>query len=174
LLAEAGYSFTAIPPHDDEPKPLPHELAETYVMRLAYLKAADVARSLPAGLVIGCDTVVECGSLILGKPTDRPDARRILHTLSGREHRVVSGLCLWDIQAGHGQLRAAETKLRMDPLDEQVIEEYLDSGQWVGKAGAFGYQDRIGWVHILEGSESNVVGLPLELLAEMLQEFASS
>jgi septum formation protein len=56
----------------------------------------------------------------------------------------------------------------MDHLSDVQIEEYLDSNEWQGKAGAFGYQDRLGWVHIVEGSESNVVGLPLELLAEML------
>jgi septum formation protein len=59
----------------------------------------------------------------------------------------------------------------MDALDDSAVDEYLDSGQWQGKAGAFGYQDRLGWVHIVEGSESNVVGLPLELLAEMLRDF---
>jgi septum formation protein len=61
----------------------------------------------------------------------------------------------------------------MDVLSQQQIEEYLDSGQWEGKAGAFGYQDRIGWLHIVEGSESNVIGLPLELLAEMLREVSA-
>jgi septum formation protein len=58
----------------------------------------------------------------------------------------------------------------MDPLTHQQLDEYLSSGAWEGKAGAFGYQDRLGWVHIAEGSESNVVGLPMELLAEMLEE----
>jgi len=61
------------------------------------------------------------------------------------------------------------TTLRMDPLSSAQIDEYLSGGQWQGKAGAFGYQDRLGWVHVIEGSESNVVGLPLELLSEMLR-----
>jgi septum formation protein len=61
----------------------------------------------------------------------------------------------------------------MDPLTERQLDEYLTSGAWQGKAGAFGYQDRLGWVHVIEGSESNVVGLPLELLAEMLAQFTA-
>jgi septum formation protein len=67
-------------------------------------------------------------------------------------------------------VRVAVTRLRMDPLSDEQLDDYLASGQWDGKAGAFGYQDRLGWVHVAEGSETNVVGLPMELLAEMLQE----
>jgi septum formation protein len=66
----------------------------------------------------------------------------------------------------------AITRLRMDRLRTAQLDDYLASGQWQGKAGAFGYQDRLGWVHVIEGSESNVVGLPLELLAAMLAEGA--
>ncbi len=93
----------------------------------------------------------------------------MLQLLSGREHRVYSGLCVWDYPAGEPDVRVDETVLSMDRLSETQIEDYLASGQWEGKAGAFGYQDRLGWVHILTGSESNVVGLPMELLAAMLR-----
>ena len=65
-------------------------------------------------------------------------------------------------------VRVAVTRLRMDRLSAAEIDDYLASGLWEGKAGAFGYQDRLGWVHVVEGSETNVVGLPMELLAEML------
>ncbi len=88
--------------------------------------------------------------------------------LSGREHRVLSGLCLWPVPEASPWIRVAITRLRMDALTQPQIDEYVASGLWEGKAGAFGYQDHLGWLHILEGSESNVVGLPLELLAEML------
>ncbi len=94
----------------------------------------------------------------------------MLEFLSGREHRVYSGLCLLDAASGAAHTRVARTTLRMDQLDEAQIAEYVASGQWQGKAGGFGLQDRIGWLHIVEGSESNVVGLPLELLAQMLVE----
>jgi septum formation protein len=130
--------------------------------------------ALPHAIVIGGDTVVECRGQILGKPTDREHARQILQTLSGQEHRVYTGLCLWPVPGGQPRVQTAVSRLRMDPLRPDQLEEYLHSGQWEGKAGAFGYQDRLGWVHLLEGSESNVVGLPLELLARMLAEISGS
>ncbi len=94
----------------------------------------------------------------------------MLTQLSGREHRVLTGLCLWKLGKKEPRIRVDVTRLRMDQLTEAQLDEYLASGQWEGKAGAFGYQDRLGWVHIVEGSTSNVVGLPMELLAQMLAE----
>ena len=94
----------------------------------------------------------------------------MLNTLSGREHRVFSGLCLWEFPDGEPAVRVAVTRLRMDRLTDGQLRDYVAGGQWEGKAGAFGYQDGIDWVHVIEGSESNVVGLPMELLAEMLAE----
>jgi septum formation protein len=82
---------------------------------------------------------------------------------------VLSGICLLEVPGGEPRVRVALTTLRMDPLSRRQIDEYLAGGQWRGKAGTFGYQDRLGWVHVVQGSESNVVGLPMELLAEMLQ-----
>lgn len=171
LLEEAGYRFEVVPSDIPEPPPCPGEHPAAYAMRLAYQKAEAVASRVTEGLVLGCDTVVECGGKLFGTPSDREDARRILTALRGKFHRVITGLCLWDVATGRAQVRAATTVLQMDALDDSAVDEYLDSGQWQGKAGAFGYQDRLGWVHIVEGSESNVVGLPLELLAEMLRDF---
>jgi septum formation protein len=94
----------------------------------------------------------------------------MLELLRGREQHVYSGLCLWLRPGDEHHLLVDVTKLRMDPISDADREEYLESGLWEGKAGAFGYQDRQGWIHILEGSESNVVGLPLELLARMLAD----
>jgi septum formation protein len=170
LLRQAGYAFSVVPPseaaecgvHDDE---TPAQL----VARLACQKAADVARRIHEGLVLGCDTVVECRGRILGKPAGREDARAMLEALAGQEHRVLSGLCLLQAPDGPPTVRVAVTSLRMDQLTPQQLDEYLAAGQWQGKAGAFGYQDGLDWVHVLEGSESNVVGLPLELLAEMVR-----
>jgi septum formation protein len=117
---------------------------------------------------VACDTVAECLGQILGKPADRDHARQMLLLLRGREHRVWSGLCLLDYPGGQSRLSVARTTLVMEPLADDEIERYLDGGQWEGKAGGFGLQDRPGWLRIVEGSHSNVVGLPLELLAEML------
>ena len=169
LLAEAGYRFEVLPPDETaECGVCSGENPAQMVARLAYQKAADVAGRVDSGVVIGCDTAVECNGQILGKPVDLDDARRMLQSLSGREHRVLSGLCVWKPAEAEPRVAVAITRLRMDPLSPAQLEEYLASGQWEGKAGAFGYQDRLGWVHIVEGSPSNVVGLPLEMLAEML------
>ncbi len=138
------------------------------VARLAFEKAHDTGRQISAGLVLGCDTVAEVDGQILGKPADEQHARRMLQLLRGKPHRVLSGVCLWQIPNGNPDLRIGVSTLQMDAISDQQIDEYLASGQWEGKAGAFGYQDRLGWIHLLEGEASNVVGLPLQLLAEML------
>lgn len=178
LLREAGYLFEVIAPSDKaehlDAEAVGSESPAELAARLAWQKAADVARNISAGIVIGCDTIVECQGKILGKPADQEDARQILLTLSGQEHWVYSGLCVWPVPSGEPLVRVAKSRLRMDPLQPEQLQEYLQSGQWEGKSGAFGYQDRLGWVHLIEGSESNVVGLPLELLAEMLAEIDSN
>ena len=170
LLAEFGYQFDVIPPSEaSEDAPCRGESPREFVARMARQKAADVAGRVDAGWVLGCDTVAECDGRILGKPDDENHARAMLQTLSGREHRVFSGLCLWKVPDGNPVVRVAVTLLRMDRLSDEQLDEYLAGGRWKGKAGAFGYQDRLGWVHVSEGSASNVVGLPMELLAEMLR-----
>ncbi len=172
LLAEAGYEFVVRTPRETaESGVLPGEPASVAVARLAREKAADVAARCATGLIIGCDTVVECRGQILGKPADRADARRMLERLRGCEHCVYSGLCLWSAGEDRHQVRVAVTRLVMAPLMDSQIDDYLDSGQWQGKAGAFGYQDGHAWLRILEGSPSNVVGLPLDLLRAMLRDW---
>jgi septum formation protein len=169
LLTEAGYPFEVVPPEENvECGICSRESPAELVARLAYEKAANVAGRLGRGLILGCDTVAECDGQVLGKPPDIATARRMLELLRGREHRVLSGVCLWDYPVRSPDTRVAVTKLRMDALSESQLDEYLQSYQWEGKAGAFGYQDRLGWVHVIDGSQSNVVGLPLELLSEML------
>jgi septum formation protein len=196
LLAEAGYQFTVMPPREDVECGMCSESGPAgLVAELAYRKAAAVVRELqdtelnlhrerpgsPAPIVLGADTVAECDGLILGKPADEAQARQMLLQLSGREHRVLTGVCLWPLHLALTTdesrrddlplVQVAATRLRMDNLTGNQLDEYLSSGQWEGKAGAFGYQDRLGWVHVVEGSESNVVGLPMELLAQLLETF---
>jgi len=171
LLAEAGYRFEVVLPSDiAECGVSSGETPAQLVARLAYQKAVDVGSRIDAGLILGCDTVAECDGQILGKPADVEQARRMLQALCGRVHRVLSGLCLWNKPRREPLVRVAITLLGMDPFGDEQIRDYLSSGQWEGKAGAFGYQDRLGWVHVIEGSPSNVVGLPLELLEAMIRE----
>jgi septum formation protein len=177
LLESADYSFEVVVPRAyAECGVCSRETPPELVSRLACQKAADVLeqigsnpaiRSRTAG-ILACDTVAECLGIVLGKPANRDHARDMLERLSGREHRVYSGLCLWR-WGREPCVRVAVTTLQMDPLSQTQIDEYLQSGQWEGKAGAFGFQDRAGWLHLVEGSESNVVGLPLELLRDMLE-----
>lgn len=185
LLAEAGYQFDVVPPVDDVECGVCSESGPAgLVVELAYRKATAVLQQIrqqfpnseTAGfqsprIIVAADTVAECDGFILGKPRDENDARAMLTKLSGREHRVLTGVCLIPLaeQVVEPLLRVAVTKLEMDSLSETELNDYLASGGWEGKAGAFGYQDRLGWVRVVEGSESNVVGLPMELLAEMLE-----
>jgi septum formation protein len=173
LLAAAGYDFEVLPASEGaECGICSRETPPEMVVRLARQKAADIAQSVPEGIVIGCDTVAEVVGRILGKPADRKHASEMLRLLSGREHRVYSGLCLWQRPDDRILVEVAQSTLRMDELSDRQIEEYLDSGEWEGKAGAFGYQDRHDWLHLVSGSESNVVGLPMELLETMLRRMA--
>lgn len=179
LLAEAGYAFKVVAPGASAECGICSTGGPaTLVSDMALRKAADVVGQLAIrevsdpGLVIACDTVAECGGGVLGKPNDEEHARAMLRQLSGQVHRVYSGLCLWPYQVvapvRPTETKIAVTELKMDELSDADLDEYLASGLWRGKAGAFGYQDRVGWLHILSGSESNVIGLPLELLADML------
>lgn len=172
LLQEAGYEFEVLPPSPTaECGICSGESAPEMVARLAMQKAEDVAQRLDTGLVIGCDTVAECLGQILGKPCDRKHAGEMLSLLCGRVHCVYSGICLWHRPSDEKKVEVEATRLRMDKLSEEAIATYLATDQWIGKAGAFGYQDGLDWVHIEEGSASNVVGLPMGRLKQMLHAF---
>ena len=180
LLAEAGYRFEILPPRESAECGICSTGGPaTLVVELAVSKAVDVAAQLKAGgqlgeevVIVACDTVAECGGEVLGKPRDEDHARSMLQRLRGNVHRVYSGLCVWspfaDGEAGKLDVRLATSELRMDAISDAELDGYLASGLWQGKAGAFGYQDRAGWIHLTAGSESNVVGLPMELLEERL------
>jgi septum formation protein len=180
LLAEAGYQFEVVAPRESvECGICSTGGPATLVVELAASKAVDVAAQLKSGnrlnagvIIISCDTVAECNGDVLGKARDEDHARAMLLQLRGRVHRVYSGICVWqplaDGARGQPDVRLATSELRMDDIGDAELDEYLASGLWRGKAGAFGYQDRAGWLHLISGSESNVVGLPMELLEEML------
>lgn len=120
------------------------------------------------GTILACDTLSEIDGQTLGKPIDREDAERMMRLLSGRIHRVVTGVCLWQRPEFEPVLADEESILEMETLDEEFLAWYLDSGLWRGKAGACGFQDERLPLRLLTGSPSNVVGLPLELVREML------
>lgn len=176
LLTAAGYQFSVVVAGDDaECGVCSRETAPEMVARYAYRKAADVAGRVDRGLIVAADTVASCLGQILGKPRDQSHAEQILRLLSGRRHDVYTGVCVWSVEQQKCLVDVVRTELEMRPLSESMLEEYLDSMLWEGKAGAFGYQDGNDWLSLHgSGSESNVVGLPMERLAELLENFAST
>lgn len=177
LLAEAGFRFRAISPDVDE-TPRPDERPEAYAVRAARDKARAVAARLRAGrggggrVVLGCDTVVILGGRILGKPASRADAARMLRALGGRTHTVCTGVALL-AETASGRRRMTSfhvvTRVRFRRLSADDIARYVACGEPMDKAGAYGIQERAaGMVMEIEGSYTNVVGLPLaELIGRL-------
>jgi len=144
---------------------------EQLARELALLKAKDVARTLEDGLVIGADTIVVLDDEILGKPKSREEAGRMLHLLRGRSHQVITGLALVEAGGGRVQLTSEVTTVWFRRLDPGEVEWYLDTGEPMDKAGAYGIQGKGSiLVDRIEGCYFNVVGLPLTRLYLMLKE----
>jgi septum formation protein len=169
LLSDAGYRFVVRPAAVAEPSPeqIPDPFA--HVAHAAWLKAATVARDLAHAIILAADTIVTLHGAIIGKPADRDHAEQILHTLSGSDHEVLTGVCVWRRPADTWVGSVARTRLRMRTLDDSEIARYLATGLWQDKAGAYGIQDADAYVSVVEGSFSNVVGLPMELVERLLQ-----
>ena len=181
LLEEAGYDFVVFPPEDHAECGICSTGGPiALVKQLALQKLDNVVGRLQdkaeylGRIVVACDTVAECRGQILGKPNDEEHARAMLSALRGSVHRVYSGIALVRTDPSEDSFAQpivdiAVSELAMLPITDDQLDAYLDSGLWQGKAGAFGFQDRHGWLRLLSGSESNVIGLPLDLLAEMLE-----
>jgi septum formation protein len=168
LLAGAGYEFTVEPADVDEAIS-PGESPETYVLRVARAKTSQVAfrRATSGSVVIGADTTVVAGGEILAKPENDADAIRMLEKLSGAVHDVFTGVAI----AGRGREMAevVRTRVHLLPMTRQEIHWYVATGEPDGKAGGYAIQGRAArFVDWIEGSWSNVVGLPLATVAQML------
>lgn len=171
LLTQIGLDFTCDPADVDE-RILPGEDAEAYAVRVALDKARVAAGRAGDGIVIAADTIVVLGDAILGKPADAQDAERMLGMLSGRMHRVISGLALVDAKTGKARTGAASTSVWFRDLTPARIRAYVLTGEPLDKAGAYGIQEKGALlVTKIEGCYFNVVGLPLSLLGEMLHEY---
>jgi len=176
IARAAGWDVHVVPPPDaaegTAALQFPTEKLEQYVLRMARTKGQAVAASGLGDMILACDTLSEVDGLALGKPADRADARRMLEMLSGRTHRVLTGVWLRPAVAAGGVLPALEavdeSLLEMAPLTPEFLDWYLESGMWKGKAGACGFQDERLPLRLVAGSPSNVVGLPLERVREML------
>jgi septum formation protein len=171
ILARAGIRFEKHPVDTDE-TPLAGESAQECVTRLAGEKARRAAREMKceAAIFVGADTLVVLDDEILGKPTSAEDARRMLKKLSGREHRVMTGIAALRLPDGLFCRDLEITRVRFAPLSEQDIKEYVATGEPMDKAGAYGIQERGGrFAARIEGCYFNVVGLPLARLCAMLR-----
>jgi septum formation protein len=166
LLASAGIAFDVEPVDVDERRE-PGEAPEAYVERVARLKAGGGARRHPARAVLGADTVVVVDGEVLGKPASAADAARMLRRLSGRAHAVLTGVALaWQ---GRITSRVERTDVVMSPISEDDLAWYVASGEPLDKAGAYAIQGLASrFVTRIEGSYSNVVGLPVATVVELL------
>ena len=175
LMREAGYIFQVAHPPEDDPGKLGLELPPAQLAEfLSRMKARSVAPMFTDELIIGADTIATLDGRIFGKPADRADAGRILQAIAGTTHQVITGVTVIDSDSGRTLTRHDVTQVSMRPLSKDELEGYLESGAWRGKAGAYGIQDHGDkFVTEIEGSFSNVVGLPMELLDRMLAEFHS-
>lgn len=167
LLAQLGLIPDAIRAPDIDETPQKGELPRPYCARMAREKAAAVPAG-PDEVVLCADTTVALGRRILGKPENAGEAAEFLLKLSGRRHRVITavavrrGARIWE--------RAVETVVKVKPLSDSELNAYLASGEWQGKAGAYGIQGRFGaFIPWLQGSFTGVVGLPVAETAHLLE-----
>ena len=169
LLGSIGVDFEVKPSHVPELHQ-PGEAPEEYVARLSRDKAGALAQEHPSRWVIAADTTVHLGDELLEKPADPQDAMRMLATIAGQTHMVYTGVTLQNVERGWCDTRVAETEVRMLPLSAQEIEWYVGTGEPLDKAGASAAQG-VGAVFIesIHGSYTNVVGLPLATLFQMLR-----
>ena len=170
LLAQVGVPFAVLSAPDIDETPQAEEEPEDYVRRLACGKARAGQNSLsqPDAVVLGADTAVVMGCRILGKPDDDAHAHAMLAALAGREHRVLSAVCL--CRGDQHRVALSDTRVRFRPLDDERIRAYVATGEGRDKAGGYGIQGLgAALVASLSGSYSGVVGLPLEQTLPLLE-----
>lgn len=173
LMREYGYKCEVVEPHIPEPASLGEGLTpDQRAQALSYFKARSVATLITDGVILAGDTVVSLSGRVFGKPVDRDDARIILSALSGTTHDVITGVTLLDASTEARLIQHDLTAVTMKQMSEAQLEAYLDTGAWAGKAGAYGIQDHgDAFIERVEGSFTNVVGFPMELVARMLGQW---
>jgi len=176
LLEHAGFVFSVVAPplHEPAPPEGPPITAAPWAEALAYFKARSVARHHPEAIIIGADTVVTHQNRIIGKARDEAEARHILSTMFAGPSRIITGLAVTCPVLDKRIITHEITSLVMRPMAEPELDDYIAGGAWRDKAGAYALQeggDR--FLQSLTGSESNVIGLPLEKLQQILSLFAA-
>ncbi len=174
LLREAGYEFEQVtPPFDDSHEDITNLSPEQATHELAKEKASSVAHQTMTGLIIGCDTLVALGGRAIGKPATGLEAQQMLHELIGRDHEVVTAVCLLNADTGEHTVFTDTAKVHIGQVDEAELTRYLHSKEWHGKAGGYNLgelKDR--WPITVEGDPTTVIGLPMRKLEHALRHFA--
>lgn len=174
LLERAGYSIEVVPPLGDEAIPEGENDPHAIAMALATRKARSVWLNRSEGIILGADTITVLDGEILGKPDNLEDAKRILRKLAGTKHVVITGVCLVEAASGTVVCGSDETGVEMKQMTDAEIDDYISTGEAMGASGAYKIQesgDR--FIEEIEGSFSNVVGLPLDLVEELLNRLKS-
>jgi septum formation protein len=168
LLTRFGYGFTVQPAHVEEPTEAGHGDPRSYVQTIAWMKAAAVAATVDDGVVLAADTVGWCDGRPVLKPEDEADARRILRLLGGRSHELWTGVCLWRQPDGLQLAWQEVSRVHMKAMTDAELDDYIRTRQWVGCSGAYAIREEGDPLLTVEGSVTNVVGLPMESLARRL------
>jgi septum formation protein len=168
LLREAGYLFTVRPADIDEQAVARGKLPFEAALELAIAKADVVATAHPAAVVVAADTVVAFGDQVIGKPADAQAARQALQLLSGTTHLVITGVAVVHVGGKFSRHLRVASAVRMKDLSPSQIDAYIGTGQWQGKAGGYGIQDPDPFIRRITGSQTNIVGLPMEETKELL------
>ena len=170
LLRRAGVEIRVVPPLIDEPSHRPDCLSpRQWAEALSHFKARCVAAmGYWDKCVLAADTICALGQRVLGKAADADEARQMLHDLSRNPHQVITGVTV--LCPGKRLIASDSTTVTMRPMTDDEIDAYVDSGEWIGKAGAYAIQETADrYVDHIDGSFTNVVGLPMELVLEMLE-----
>jgi septum formation protein len=173
LLADAGYRFNAVPPDIDESRFFADGISPSdYAEKVALAKAANVAQKHPKSLVIGADTIVDYEGQIVGKPVDAKDAEKITRNLFSRPHKVITAIALVRLSDHTEIVESDTTAIYPRKLTEQQIAEHIAGGAWRDKSGAYAIRENGDeFIEKVEGSVTNVMGLPMELLQKLMTEF---
>ena len=173
LLESAGIIFTVFPGDVDE-TPFAGEEPVAHVLRLAEGKASDVSTRVAGRFFIGADTIVLADKEIMGKPRDNADAVRMLRKLSGKVHQVITGFAVLDRETGSVESRSISTDVTFKTLEDEEISVYVATGCPLDKAGAYAIQGGAAYmVERIDGSYTNVVGLPLCEVVETLRKMGA-
>ncbi len=172
LLKEAGYDIKVFPSKIQESKYISPDLSPTELAeRLAFEKARNVSEEFPDELVLGADTLCDLNGEIIGKAESKEHAEQIVRKIFTQPHDVITGISLINKKKGLEITKSDVTRVYPKQMSQEQIEEHIKGGSWKGKAGAYAIQETGDeFVERLEGSISNVIGLPMELLEKMLSQ----